>query len=221
MKIIDAVIDALYPRRCASCQEITIDGGVLCIACAEKLERVKTPVCIECGNFVKECECDTFIYHFDGIVAPFKNKGVTKNMVYNFKFHKDYSAVDYIVENMAKSIAESYDDVNFDFISFVPKFKKEFNQCKVLSKRLSRILDIPVKSNSLIKIKENHTQHNLSLNDRFGNVQDAYRACENLKGQTVLLVDDIKTTGATLNECAKELKFSGAKKVYCVTALIR
>ena len=74
---------------------------------------------------------------------------------------------------------------------------------------------------SLIKVKENQVQHNLFLNERFGNVKDAYRATDKIKGQTVLLLDDIKTTGATLNECAKELKFSGAKKVYCIAALIR
>ncbi len=221
MTLIDAIIDSLYPKRCASCQKITSDGGVLCFGCAEKLERVKTPACIACGNSLKDCECDTFIYHFDGVVAPFKNKGVAKDMVYRFKFNKDYSTVDYIVENMSKSVVDCYCDINFDFISFVPKMKREFNQCKVLAKRLAAALNVPVRPNTLIKIKENQVQHNLSLNERFCNVQGAYRAREKIKGQTILLLDDIKTTGATLNECAKELKFSGAEKVYCVTALIR
>lgn len=221
MKIIDMVIDSLYPKRCGACQEITANGEALCLKCAEKLERVRTPICIACGNTLKECECHTFIYHFDGIAAPFKNKGVAKDMVYRFKFDKDFSSVDYIVENMAKSVLENYINVKFDFISFVPKMRKDFNQCEVLAKRLSKALNVPVKKKSLIKVKENQVQHNLSLNERFGNVKDAYRATEKIKGQTVLLLDDIKTTGATLNECAKELKFSGAQKVYCIAALIR
>ncbi len=221
MKVIDAFIDAFYPKRCGSCHEITMDGGALCSQCADKLEWVRTPICITCGNSLKECECDTFIYHFDGIVAPFKNKGVAQDMVYSFKFDKDFSSVDFIVENMAKSVLNNYANIKFDFISFVPKKKEEFNQCEILAKGLSKALDIPVIAKSLIKIKDNQVQHNLSLVDRFGNVQDVYRATKRIKGQTVLLLDDIKTTGATLNECAKELKFSGAERVYCVTALIR
>lgn len=221
MKVIDFIIDALYPKRCASCHEITDDGSALCTKCSNKLERVRVPICIVCGNTLKECECDTFIYHFDGVVAPFKNNGVAKDMVYSFKFDKDYSSVDYIVENMAKSVLNCYTHINFDFISFVPKKDKEFNQCEVLAKALSKTLNIPVREKSLIKIKDNQAQHKLSLIQRFGNVQDAYRADKKINGQTVLLLDDIKTTGATLNECAKELKFAGAEKVYCVAALIR
>lgn len=221
MKIIDAVLDSLYPKRCASCRQITKDGNVLCPECADKLERVKTPVCIACGNHIKDCECDTFIYHFDGIVAPFMNKGVAKDMVYTFKFDKDFSYVDFIVENMANSLLKTYKDINFDFLTFVPKMKSDYNQCKPLAKRLSRRLNIPVKRKILVKVKENKTQHKLSLNERFSNVKDAYCTTEKIKGQTVLLLDDIKTTGATLNECAKQLKFAGAEKVYCVTALIR
>lgn len=215
------IIDALYPKRCGSCQELTSNGEVICSECAEKLERVRRPICIACGNTLKKCECDTFLYHFDGIVAPFKNKGVAQDLVYKFKFDKDFSSVDYIVENMSKSVLDNYINIKFDFISFVPKMRKDFNQCEVLAKRLSKALNVPVKKKSLIKVKENLVQHKLSLNERFGNVQDAYRGTEEIKGQTVLLLDDIKTTGATLNECARELKFSGAQKVYCITALIR
>ena len=221
MRAIDVFIDAFYPKRCGSCRTLTDNGNALCSDCANKLERVKCPICITCGNSLSDCECDTFIYHFDGIVAPFKNKGVAKEMVYNFKFDKDYSLVDEIVENMAKSIKESYSDINFEFITYVPKKRGEFNQCKVLAKRLSNILNIPIKHTSLIKVKDNQVQHHLSLVQRFDNVRDTYRAVKMRKGQTVLLIDDIKTTGATLNECARELKFSGAEKVYSATALIR
>ena len=221
MRLIDFIIDALYPKRCASCKEITGDGGALCGDCADKLERVRTPICVACGNTVKECECDTFIYHFDGVVAPFKNKGVAQDMVYSYKFTKDFSCVDFIVENMTKALKESYADINFDCITFVPKKRREFNQCKPLAKGISKSLNIPVRADALIKIKDNQVQHKLSLIERFGNVQNVYRGGERLNRQTVLLIDDIKTTGATLNECAKELKFSGAQKVYCVTALIR
>ena len=221
MRVIDLILDAFYPKRCAACKKLTDNGKALCSDCANKLEWVKTPICITCGNSLSECECDTFIYHFDGIVAPFKNKGVAKELVYSFKFDQDYSLVDDIVENMAKCVKDSYSEINFDFISYVPKKRGEFNQCKVLAKRLSNQLNIPVKHRSLIKVKDSKIQHNLSLTQRFDNVKDTYRAESMIKGQTVLLLDDIKTTGATLNECARELKFSGAEKVYSVTALIR
>ena len=70
------------------------------------------------------------------------------------------------------------------------------------------------------KIKNNKPQHILDASQRRRNVKGVYEATKNLDGKTVLLVDDIKTTGSTLNECAKQLRLKGAKEVYCLVGLI-
>jgi predicted amidophosphoribosyltransferase len=91
----------------------------------------------------------------------------------------------------------------------------------LLATELSKVLSLPVK-NVLEKIFDNNIQHESSQNRRKGNVLGVYdvRENEDVKGKTILLVDDIKTTGATLNECAKILKIRGAEKVYCVTVAL-
>ncbi len=219
MKIIDLILDSFYPRRCAVCKEF-IYAGDFCRECINKILYMETPICLSCGNSIRKCQCDTYIYHFDGIVAPFENRGATREMFYNFKFNKDYASVPFIIENMFNFIEKYYGDIKFDVLTFIPKNKKEYNQCKVLAKKLSKKLNVKLDDAILLKVKSNKTQHNLRLNERFDNVKGVYESTKSLKGKTVLLLDDIKTTGATLNECARELKFAGAEKVYCVTALI-
>lgn len=219
MKILDLIRDSFYPRRCACCKEFILDG-YFCQDCADKILLVNEPICISCGNNVKNCQCDTYIFHFDGIVAPLVNEGITRQAFYKFKFKKDYFLLPFLTEKMSSLIRKHYCDVEFDVMTFIPKNKKEYNQCRVLAEDLSKKLNIKLDETALIKLKPNKTQHDLMLNERFDNVKGVYKSPKNLKGKTVLLLDDIKTTGATLNECARELKFAGAEKVYCITALI-
>ena len=89
-----------------------------------------------------------------------------------------------------------------------------------MAKQVATELGIPLRSRILKKIKYNKRQHKLSFNERKLNVKGVFSAVGDLTGKTVLLVDDIKTTGYTLNECAKQLRLAGAENVYCLTALI-
>ena len=219
MKLLDLVIDSFYPRRCAACK-VLISDGHFCSECLCQVRFVEPPVCTLCGNNLKNCQCDTFIYHFDGVVAPLVNQGIIKQTFYNFKFNKDFDMLSFVTDNICKVIESNYGDIKFDMLTFVPKDKGKYNQCRVLARELSKKIKIKIDENTLVKIKPNNVQHKLSLKERFDNAKDVYRSTKSLKGKTVLLLDDIKTTGATLNECARELKFAGAEKVYCVTALL-
>lgn len=127
---------------------------------------------------------------------------------------------------MANCVKSDFPRVNFDFICFVPftklqKIRRNFNQSELLAEHIAKLLEIPLKD-VLIKLFETESQHKKSIRNRSGNVFGVYDVKENadVKGKTVLLVDDIKTTGATLNECAWILKIRGAKEVYCVTAAL-
>ncbi|MEE1238890.1 MAG: hypothetical protein UHO61_03080, partial [Acutalibacteraceae bacterium] len=97
--------------------------------------------------------------------------------------------------------------------------KRGFNQSRVLAEKIAEILGIPI-ADELVCLKNGKRQHDLFGKERFENVKGRYKAKTGTKGKMLLLVDDIKTTGATLNECAKQLCLSGADGVYCVTALI-
>ena len=111
-----------------------------------------------------------------------------------------------------------------DVVTFVPMFpskqkKRGYNQAELLAKELCKIIEINLDNKNLARIKDTSTQTELSFSERQKNLENAFKV-ENkqaFKGKVVLLVDDVLTTGATANNCAKELKRVGAKEVYVLT----
>ena len=98
--------------------------------------------------------------------------------------------------------------------------KRGFNQSEVLAEQIADILEIPFEKQLLFCKNKRKPQHKVHFKERFKNVKDVYYSYADITGKAVLLVDDIKTSGATLSECAKQLYIAGAAKVYCVTGLI-
>ena len=145
--------------------------------------------------------------------------------MYRFKFNRKESIADFFARQMSLSVKQSFNGIEFDLVCPVPltlksELKRGYNQSSLLGERLAEYLDIPYFKNLLIcKGKRKH-QYKLRSRERHENVKDIYFSDTELKGQTVLLVDDIKTSGYTLDECSKALLKAGARRVYCVTGLI-
>ena len=123
-------------------------------------------------------------------------------------------------------IRREYGNIPFDCITYVPVSKKVrrdrgFNQCELLARFLSTYTRIPLQE-LLVKTVDTEPQKNLSAMERSGNVLGVFDVKNDFspKGKTILLLDDIMTTGATLNECAKMLTIAGAQAVYAVAATI-
>lgn len=222
-KFFKVLLDALFPQRCIVCNNLSEEDSFFCKDCEGKIQPIFDKTCLGCGREIKNCDCDRFIYHFDGVVAPFANDGQAKNTFYSFKFGSDFSSADYFAQNMASVFTENFGNIKIDLICFVPLSSGEleeraFDKCKMLAKKISSLLGIPLE-NILYKAENVPTQHNLTFDNRFHNVRDAYKVTKRVKNKNILLIDDIKTTGATLDACARELKFAGAQRVYCLTAL--
>lgn len=223
--LIKLIKEAFFPMTCAACGEVTENGEPLCDYCREMLKPFN-PLkrCISCGNEKSDCECRYRVFHFDGLIAPFENKATARLGVYSFKFGRKMSNADYFAEQMALYVKNEYRGINFDAVTYVPMhrlrfLKRGFNQSRVLAEGISKISGIPLED-TLLCLKNGKRQHSLFGKERAKNVKGRYRANNNAKGKTLLLVDDIKTTGATLDVCTKQLYLSGADAVYCVTALI-
>ncbi len=221
IRLIEALLNAVFPPRCALCNEIIAPIGYFCKDCECKVEFTVGKRCIGCGLPVKKCDCNRFIYHFDGIVSPFYNSGAAKEAYYNFKFFKNKRVGDYFSENMAQAVRRAYKNYRFDFVTYVSPLneKTDYDHCGILAKRVAKLLKLKLVK-TLRGCKERSVQHTLDFSDRFDNVYNAYEPIASYKGKRILLVDDIKTSGATIDECARQLKFAGAKTVYCVSALI-
>lgn len=223
--LINLIKEAFFPMTCAACGDVTEGGEPLCDYCREMLKPFN-PIkrCLCCGNEKSDCECKNRVFHFDGLIAPFKNKDTAKQGIYAFKFGGKISNAGYFAEQMALCIKNEYREMHFDGVAFVPMhrlrfLKRGFNQSRVLAEKIAEILKLPLED-TLVCLKNGKRQHDLFGKERFQNVKGRYKADKNATGKTFLLVDDIKTTGATLDECAKQLYLKGAEGVYCVTALI-
>lgn len=225
-RIIEAAVTAIFPKKCIYCGEIIDDGEFLCDSCYEAVTEIDgSKRCLSCGTEKKNCDCKRYVFHFAGCVAPFENDGIVRKIAYSFKFRRKFYYGEFFSQRMALCVKNELRDVKFDGVCCVPmalnkRLKRGYNQCEILARQISEILGLPYIENALTCRKSARSQHELTKEERFRNVRGLYRyRCRN-DGKTLLLVDDIKTTGATLDECARQLLFSGAYRVYCVTALI-
>ncbi len=226
MKLFDIIINAIFPKKCISCGTIIERDESLCEYCYIKIERVDfAKVCKRCGLPKKKCECSKRVFHFNAITSPFYNTGIAQAAMYRFKFKRILTSSEFFAWEMAKAVKNTYYDTDIDGIVYVPmhflkRLKRGFNQSEELAKKLSDILDIKLYDGVLSVKYKNKKQHSMTVKERFNNVKGLYSFNKKVTGKNILLVDDIKTTGATVDECAKQLLLAGADNVYCVTGLI-
>lgn len=219
------VFGFFFPNICVSCGRIIGENDRMCKECRKNLIKINLEkACPLCGLEKPNCACRHSVYYFAGIVSCYYNEGSAKNIVYNYKLgHRDYYA-DFIAADMAVNLKEKFGDIKFDYITSVPptvisRLKKGFDQTKLLAKQIGKLTKIPVR-NDVVGCKPIAvSQHTSDMKERFINVKDKYYVKKKVEADNVLLVDDIKTTGATIDACARELLYSGARRVYCITVL--
>ena len=220
------IIQAFYPNTCVGCGEVIGFDECFCDCCYEELEKTAADrICIKCGEPKKECVCSKQVLCFNGCVSPLYNRGVAQKAMYVFKFRKKEVYAKMFAQQMALCVKQNFYDVDFDAVCCVPLSKlkrilRGYNQSEILAKEISKILNIPFLDGILTAKYRFATQHSLHPRERFQKIRGIYGFKYKTEAKTVLLVDDIRTTGATLNECAKQLLISGADKVYCVTGLL-
>ena len=221
------LINIVYPNRCIICGDFTKSALNICDECTPKIEIITETTCKKCGLPQKACECSRFTYHFKALTAPFINDGAMKSGIYNLKFNGYADAALFYAKFMAQFINKKFSGVDFDCVCEVPMRGRDrrhrgYNQAELLAKHTAKLLNIPHQKRLLIKTKNTKTQHSQNMEQRWMNIRNVFAVNSkyDVTGKTVLLIDDIKTTGATLDECARTLKLKGALEVYCATALI-
>lgn len=212
---------AVFPRRCEICGEVVALDEELCDEC-KKLKRISGELCKKCGKPKEECSCEKTLKtpEYKAFVAPYYYENSLAAGVNRFKD----SSFPELAKRMGKEISAQVDeyfcDIPFDVITFVPITKKKqrkrgYNQSELLAIEVSKELEIPCVS-LLSKIKSTPQQKRSSAKERRVNLRGSFdlREGTDVSGKTILLIDDIKTTGSTLNECAYVLNAYGAKRVY-------
>ena len=213
MKMLEAILDLLYPPKCPFCGRVRESRGI----------------CPDCRKALPRTEGDQGLRSLPGgtvCAAPLWYEGLARDGLLRFKFQGAEEAAGPLGELVAQCAAEHFSG-QFGVVTWVPVSprrlrKRGYDQARLLAESICRIWE--VKPERLLrKIADNPAQSGLTEPAaRRANVLGVYEAVdpEGLRGRQVLLVDDICTTGATLSECARTLRAAGAAQVVCVAAAL-
>ncbi len=222
-KLHELKISSIFPKHCAYCDSFIFGDELLCSNCKKSLPRIEGNICKSCGLPKGICQCKNRDNYYEAVIAPFFYEGNVRKGLHIYKFRNSMSNSEAFSLEMAKTIEERYNDISFDFIINVPMTKKRYkergyDQTALLAEKISSILGIEFKPDILEKIYETEKQHGLHALYRRGNLTGAFEVTnpELVKDKTIILCDDISTSGETLNECSKMLWLNDAKAVYCV-----
>ncbi|MEA3347196.1 MAG: ComF family protein [Candidatus Auribacterota bacterium] len=217
---IEAVENIVFPPHCFICEKSILSAGsqYVCSDCSRSLKALLKPLCSICGRpinvFYPEeircADCRVNPPQYDTAVSAVKLCKRAKALVHKFKYHGNFGAGKAIVSLMQDSGV--LDNISADFLVPVPlafseRFKRGFNQTEYLSKMISNKSGIP-QYNILKKIRKTNRQTSLNRKQRLKNLEGVFeikKGCK-ISGKRVLIVDDVYTTGATVNACATALK---------------
>lgn len=229
MKAAEAAAALIYPHRCCICGELQKEPCTVCENCAPlRIIGADGARCPVCGLRLKDCVCSDRLC-YETLSFPFFFDGDVRTALHRLKFRQRLDLVAPFAKEMADAAMRRGIGSETDLICFVPmrrwaKWKRGYNQAQLLAQGVGAILDKPVLP-LLVKQKTTRTQHKLSSVERRGNLLGAFEPNPKLEtqiaGKRILLVDDICTTGSTLNEAAKTLMIFDAERVDCLCAAVR
>jgi competence protein ComFC len=224
--------DLLYPPGCVQCEAPLAAGQYLCDACAGQAERLQAPFCATCSEpFSGEIEgvfscpnCRRRKFAFECAVSAFRGRGLVRDLILRFKYQHEY----YLRRQLGAWLGAGLDDERIrrrpaDAIVPVPlhprrQRERGFNQAAALCPFLSGRAGLPTWP-ALRRVRWTDTQTHLSRAQRLRNLRGAFAAVPRwpVAGAHLLLVDDVFTTGSTVDECARVLRQAGAASVRVLT----
>ncbi len=224
-KSTQALLDILFPPSCVSCKTA---GSWLCQSCLNNISFISPPICEFCGtsmvsatSFCRQCHHNPLQY-IDGIRATsyFENNPI-RSAIHSLKYnnHKAMASI------LGKCLVDTYQRYNLTADVITPvtlhpsRFRERgYNQSELLATQVGNILGLPINTTTLQRTRKTESQMQLGADKRRQNVADAFACCnQELLGHAVLLIDDVCTTGSTLDACARALKQSGVASVWGVT----
>lgn len=221
-------LDLLFPPRCVVCCEVTPIGTAICSECMQRLPEklLAANRCPTCGKPIESCVCrEELPFYFSRSISAFFYEPETHELINCLKTQPQSPVAEQLVTIMAGAFGGCFpaDIGDLDGVTEVPMSAEKMalrghNQAKTLAEKLAVRLNIRYLPSPLVCGGEKQAQHTLSYSQRFENAQKSYRRTERTCFGRILLIDDVMTTGATLDRCAQLLKQCGASEVYCLTA---
>lgn len=212
---IESLMSIIAPEQCKYCQK---EGQVICQECFAQHIALRIPACFWCntltpyGNTCMRCRRKTSIV---GSTIPFRLQDTLRDCIFELKYYGNRS----VANTLAKHIVLDKKQRTYDVITYVPSSgrsqrRRGYNQAQLLARALARHIQLPCKE---LLLRTTHIdQIGLTRAERLAAVQDNFVVKKDLAGLSILLVDDVVTTGATLNECGLQLKRAGARRIWGV-----
>lgn len=222
------ILNILYPRCCPICHQILSDQKLLiCPKCLVELKPYTGPRCMKCGNPVRDeeeyCpECSLRLRSFAEGRGIYLYDDRMKASLVKYKYYGRREYGDFYAAAMCRYAEKEIRRWNPDLIIPIPLHPAKqrlrgFNQAEYLADRLSAFFGIAAASRILRKTKKTKSQKKLDAGERRRNLKNAFEVTENLEGLRILLIDDVYTTGSTMDAAAACLIESGAERVFFLT----
>ncbi len=234
-----SIADFIFQKRCLYCKKSYHDKDYenyaqntihnLCPSCASQLKRKTKGYCLTCGTLqdialenevLKSCPiCEEKPVPWEDLRFYANYDTILKDIIRYAKFHNKFIYTKTLADIILPLIKEIDD---FDMLIPIPMHthklrERGYNQCHEIAKHLNKTAHIPYESQALFKVKETKPQSSLERKKRLTNLKNAFNADKSkLEGKTILLLDDVSTTGSTLREATKCLLKAGARKVYVI-----
>ena len=216
----------LFPTRCPVCDKpVKPFGALICAKCRQKIRYVREPRCYKCG---KELKDNTLEYCFDCLhknhvydrgFSLFVYSSV-RNSIYRFKYAGRREYAEFFGKEMAEHLGEELLSLNPDALVPVPMYKEKekkrgYNQAHLLAQALGKEIGVPVCAHFAERTRNTAPLKELGISERQNNLKKAFKIQGNdVKLSTIVIIDDIYTTGSTINEIARECRRAGVEKIY-------
>jgi ComF family protein len=224
-------LDLVWPRNCpfCTCPLADTDPGIVCPACLSSAKLIEPPFCRQCASpFTGTVTGDTFVcgycqnlrFYFSRTVCACRAEGVVRDCILRFKYNREMYFGPHLVDWLLIAAQRWIDWREVDAIVPVPlhprkQRQREFNQAEYLAAALGRALDVPVLKRNVRRVKDTSTQTKLNAEARARNMHGAFavRDATAFAKKRLVVLDDVFTTGATMDSCAKALRGAGAREV--------
>lgn len=230
MNIWKKCLEILYPQTCYFCGKVCTEK--MCRQCVEKVEYIQEPRCKKCGKPIRYEEselCHDCANHptaYDQGKNVWLHKGPVRWSVYQFKYHDRRIYGEFYASEMYRLYGHKLKEWGIQVIIPVPLHKKRrrkrgYNQAEIIAKHLGKLSGIPVDTKAVARVQNTKPQKELNDKERKANLKDAFQIKKGWKSpENVLVIDDIYTTGNTIDSVARLLKANGAHKVCFLTISI-
>ena len=224
----DTINELLFPRHCPVCDHVVPYKRLICPECYPLLHKVSEPACRKCGKPLKKAEeeyctdCGVKKHFFTQGRAVFQYDGAMKQSIYRFKYANRQEYAEFYGTQAVKTLNDFFRQVQADLLVPVPLYaakmrKRGFNQAQCFAQAISKYTGISVDTKTVVRIRNTTPQKELDELGRQNNLKKAFKIGRNdVKLKTIIVIDDIYTTGSTIDAVAQVLLEAGAKRVYFV-----